>query len=94
MVTADKDSKVRRFTGSAVVFVEVAYGTELLGNRHAVEIVGVANCLCLSVTFSIDLLQTDLKVAPNDEKVDAIPIVDFTRFLDGCIDSMESTVAL
>ena len=94
MVTANKDSKVRRFTGSAVVFVEVAYGTELLGNRHAIEIVGVANCLCSSTIVSIDLLQTDLKVAPNDEEVDAIPIVDFTRFLDGCIDSMESTVAL
>lgn len=94
MVTANKDSKVGRFTGSAVVFMEVAYGTELLGNRHAVEIVGVTNCLCSSIFFSINLPQTDLEVAPNDEEVDAIPIVDFTGFLDGSIDSMESTVAL
>ena len=94
MVTANKDSNVRRFTGSAVVFMEVAYGTELLGNRHAVEIVGVANCLCSSIFVSNDLPQTDLEVAPNDEEVDAIPVVDFTGLLDGCIDSMESAVAL
>ncbi len=77
MVTANKDSGVRRFTGSAIVFVEVAYGTELLGNRHAVEIVGVANCLCLSILFPNDLSQTDLEITPYDEEVNAIPVVDF-----------------
>ena len=44
--------------------------------------------------FSIDILPTDLKIAPNDEEVDAIPVADFTRSLDGCINRMESTVAL
>ena len=42
----------------------------------------------------MDLPQTDLEITPNDEEVDAIPIINFTGFLDGCIDGMESTVAL
>ena len=78
MVTANKDSGVRRFAGSAVVFVEVAYGAELLRNRHAIEIVGVPDCLCLSINFSNEMSQTDLEVTPNDEEVNAIPVVDFT----------------
>ena len=78
MVTSNKNSGVRRFAGSTVVFVEVAYGAELLRNRHAIEIVGVPDCLCLSIMFSNDMLQTDLEVTPNDEEVNAIPVVDFT----------------
>lgn len=78
MVTANEDSGVGRFAGSAVVFVEVAYGAELLRNRHAIEIVGVPDCLCLSTSFSNDTSQTDLEVATNDEEVNAIPVVDFT----------------
>lgn len=78
MVTANKDSGVRRFAGSAVVFVEVAYRAELLRNRHAIEIVGVPDCLCLLIIFSTDLSQTDLEVTPNDEEVNAIPVVDLT----------------
>lgn len=78
MVTANKDCSVRRFAGSTVVLVEVAYGAELLRDRHGIEIVGVPDCLCLLVTFYNDMSQTDLEVTPNDEEVNAIPIVDFT----------------
>ena len=78
MVTANKDSGVGRFAGSAVVFVEVTYGAELLRDRHAIEIVGVPDCLCLSIIFYNDMSPTDLEVTPNDEEVNAVPVVDFT----------------
>ncbi len=36
----------------------------------------------------------DLEVAPNDEEVNALPMVDLTGLLDGGVDSVEGTMTL
>ncbi len=36
----------------------------------------------------------DLEVAPNDEEVNALPMVDLTGLLNGGVDSVESAMTL
>lgn len=42
----------------------------------------------------IILREAYLEVPADDEKVDILPTIDFTRLLDRCIDIMESTMTL
>lgn len=48
MITTDEEREVGCVASSAVIFVEVTYGSELLRYGHGVEVVGVTDCLSLS----------------------------------------------
>lgn len=68
MITAYEECEVGCFTGSTIVFVEIAYGSKLLGDGHGVEVVGVADCLSLSEMSWVSIKgKPDLEIAANDK---------------------------
>lgn len=95
MVATDKEGEVGCFASSAVIFVEITYGSKLLRYGHGIEIVGVADCLSLSGRVAISIeKEADLEIASNNEEVNAIPAIDFAGLLDGGIDGVEGAMAL
>jgi len=83
MVTTDEEGEIGCFASPAIVFVEVTYGSELLRHGHGVEVVGVANCLSLSACVgTFNESGANLEVPSDDEKVNAIPSIDFAGLLD------------
>ncbi len=95
VITTHEESEVGRMTSSAVVFVEVTYGTKLLRYGHGVEVVGVTDCLRLSTCVEpISEGEADLEVTSNDEEINAIPTIDFTGLLDGGVDGVEGSMTL
>ncbi len=95
VIPTHEESEVRRIASSAVIFVEVTYGTKLLRYGHGVEVVGVTDCLNPSTCEeTINEGEAHLEIASNNEEVNAIPTVDFAGPLDGGIDGVEGAMAL
>lgn len=79
MVAANEESEIGGYAGAGVVFMEVTNGAVFGGHGHGSQVVGVAN---------------GLEIAPDDEEVDARPLVDAASLGDGGVDRVEGAVAL
>lgn len=79
VVASDEDGQVGGLASAAVVLVKIAEGAVLGGHGHDLDVVAVAD---------------GLKVAANDDEVDAGPIASGAGLFDGVVDWVESAMAL
>lgn len=99
MVATNEDRQVWCSPDAAVVLVKVAYLPIFDRNRHAIQIIGVSDCLALlpsgrNEMLEFDSMSTYLKVTADNQDIYTIPAIELTSFLNGRVDGVECSMTL